>query len=306
MRYFLVISMIILFGSGNAQSNMFYGIIPDSTDHSYEALLNFVEHQYEEKEDIAKFFYYWMASNISYNQNEANGVIDSSTSSQIKTPLEVFDSKTAVCSGYSSLYKLFLNEFDIECEVVNGYAKRKQGVIDRSGMLVNHSWNAVQLDGKWFLVDPTWASPIGDEPTISEYYFKTPPTLFLFNHFPEIPYWQLNDNPLSIEEFKSLPEVNASYFELGFDDILPKFEVYDDRFRLTIGASSQWKPVLLKSSLGKKYEPLRYRRKRKKGTFEFDFSLDEINSNVVRLDATKQLDYNTSVTQTQLMAFVIH
>lgn len=53
-----------------------------------------------------------------------------------------------VCQSYSLAYLLLLNQLDIEC----------QYVVSAS---MNHSWNLVKLNGKWYHVDVTWDDPQG-------------------------------------------------------------------------------------------------------------------------------------------------
>ena len=55
---------------------------------------------------------------------------------------------TGVCNSYTRAYALLLREAGIDCYRVSGYVNGKPS----SG----HAWNAVKLDGKWYLVDCTW------------------------------------------------------------------------------------------------------------------------------------------------------
>jgi hypothetical protein len=68
----------------------------------------------------------------------------------------------------------------------------------------NHAWNAVLLDGAWALTDPTWGAAPGQDALMAEYgadYFLTPPQLFLLNHLPAVPMWQLLPCPITAESF---------------------------------------------------------------------------------------------------------
>ena len=49
----------------------------------------------------------------------------------------------SVCEGYSSLYSMLLNRVGIKCNKV-------------SSNRLNHVWNLVQIEGKWYHVDVTW------------------------------------------------------------------------------------------------------------------------------------------------------
>jgi hypothetical protein len=64
----------------------------------------------------------------------------------------VFLQGSAVCEGYSKAFKLLCDRAGIPCRTVYGVANGE-----------NHSWNYVELDGQWYLVDCTWDDPVGEE-----------------------------------------------------------------------------------------------------------------------------------------------
>ena len=59
----------------------------------------------------------------------------------------VLDNGAAVCEGISYAYMLFARIEGIECYQVIGKSKG-----------VNHAWNKVCLDGKWYGIDATWGN----------------------------------------------------------------------------------------------------------------------------------------------------
>lgn len=61
----------------------------------------------------------------------------------------ILNEKRAVCQGYAVAFYIFMNELDIPCSIVSGYAGEA------------HAWNAVKMDdGKWYFVDVTWDDPM--------------------------------------------------------------------------------------------------------------------------------------------------
>jgi transglutaminase/protease-like cytokinesis protein 3 len=86
----------------------------------------------------------------------------------------------------------------------------------------SHAWNAVKLDGRWWLVDATWDDPTGDRPAsetgqaeVDSTYLFTPPRLFAFNHLPEEAAWQLLQEPLSMGDFVRQPMMSPRLGALG-------------------------------------------------------------------------------------------
>lgn len=57
--------------------------------------------------------------------------------------------RMAVCEGYALAYKYLLNQVGIECCMV-------------SSDEMNHAWNLIKLDGKYYQVDVTWDDPTRD------------------------------------------------------------------------------------------------------------------------------------------------
>jgi hypothetical protein len=54
-----------------------------------------------------------------------------------------------VCQGYAEAFRLLMQAAGVECISVIGTADG-----------VDHMWNAVELDGEWYMVDPTWDDPV--------------------------------------------------------------------------------------------------------------------------------------------------
>lgn len=82
--------------------------------------------------------YNWMVKNIK-NDSRMMSVIPTS-GQNAATPNGVLKSKTAVCVGYATTFRLFMQMMDIECKVVH--------TTDRI-----HSWDEVKLDGEWYHTD---------------------------------------------------------------------------------------------------------------------------------------------------------
>jgi len=64
-------------------------------------------------------------------------------------PYGVLIDKRAVCDGYSSTFKLFMDMLNIECAIVGGYADGEA-----------HSWNLIRIEGEWYWLDVTWDDPV--------------------------------------------------------------------------------------------------------------------------------------------------
>ncbi|MFR6379225.1 MAG: transglutaminase domain-containing protein [Evtepia sp.] len=88
--------------------------------------------------DKEKAIYDWMTSKLNYD----TGVLQviPQTSADCDKPYGVLKYHNAVCVGYATTFRLFMQMLDIPCMVVHNTEKY-------------HSWDLVQLDGDWYHVD---------------------------------------------------------------------------------------------------------------------------------------------------------
>ncbi|HVW15961.1 MAG TPA: transglutaminase domain-containing protein [Mucilaginibacter sp.] len=115
----------------------------------------------------------------------------------------VLDQRKGVCQGYAMLFKKMCGIAGIECEIIPGYVRTEYYEVGTPGNL-DHAWNAVRINGNYFLVDATWGAggcSKDDEGKLkkfnknfNDYYWFTPPEEFARNHFPEDPKWVLIKN----------------------------------------------------------------------------------------------------------------
>lgn len=126
------------------------------------------------------------------------------------------DQKT-VCTGYAYLVKKLAALADIKCEIVSGYG-RTVGTKVNELKIPNHSWNAVALNGKWYLCDATWSSGyfhLQKNSFIHDYeegYFLANPELFVQNHYPINSKWILMDDKPSFKQFQQAPLIYKHAF----------------------------------------------------------------------------------------------
>jgi len=133
----------------------------------------------------------------------------------------VFERRTAVCAGSAALLAALGEAAGIEIVVVVGDARGDDGLFDGNG----HAWNAINLDGRWYLADPTWdAGSVNGDTFTKEYdssYFLTPPEVFVVSHMPEDPKWQLLETPLSHGDFIRQPNLRPTFAMHGFELLAP-------------------------------------------------------------------------------------
>lgn len=196
-------------------------------------LTEFAKKHLKEKEDLAKFFYYWTSTNIKYDHNslkEKNeGKISLKEYSNRQDEYEVYENRMGVCAGYSNLFKWFMDEVNIEAVKIRGHIRdeRNHYVELSKDDSFRHAWNAIKLNEKWILVDTTWGT--SENVSQSDFYFDMNPEWAIITHFPEDDKWQLLDQPLTLAEFNNSKFVKPIWFFVGFSDI-PKLMADNDHY----------------------------------------------------------------------------
>ncbi len=117
-----------------------------------------------------------------------------------------------ICTGYAYLVKKLSDLANIKCKIVHGFARTSTINVETLDV-PNHSWNAVELEGKWYLCDPTWASGVPNPTTFmfefqyNNGFFLANPELFAINHYPAEKKWLLlnSDNESTFKTFIEAP-----------------------------------------------------------------------------------------------------
>jgi hypothetical protein len=168
---------------------------------------------HSELEKVRSIFV-WVANNITYDMKSfrAGTYPDYHVRAVLKR-------KSAVCEGYARLFKALCTEADVPCEIIHGYSKG-YGYQPAAGFQVsNHAWNAVMIEGEWYLVDATWAATSMNtekvKRPINDNYFLASPEEFLLDHLPEIKAWQLVNTPISLADFEQGDEAVKARLRVG-------------------------------------------------------------------------------------------
>ncbi|NRD21778.1 hypothetical protein HNV10_00900 [Winogradskyella litoriviva] len=177
--------------------------------------------------------YFWVCHNISNNYNlylrnsyKRNRFKNDSIKLKIwnndfkkKLFKKLLKNQTTICTGYAYLVKELASLANLECEIVQGYGRVSTTDIEKLD-LPNHSWNAIKLNGKWYLCDPTWASGIPNPKTnnfkfqYNDGFFLAEPKLFAINHYPiEKKWWLFEENVPSFKDFLEAPILYGKAYE---------------------------------------------------------------------------------------------
>ncbi|MFC7000072.1 transglutaminase domain-containing protein [Rufibacter roseus] len=192
---------------------------PKNLTHSIETLTHHLVFPYEREQDKVRSIYAWIVGNLNYDHNLAR----KEKRPRIKPHL-ILRYRRAVCIGYADLFNAMCAQAGIKSTWVSGYTREYNFKSKKPFSWSEHAWNAVNIEGEWFLLDPTWENKSIRKTkvvhqgktvervkiSVGDQYFLTNPEDFVLDHLPDNPVWQLLPCPLSLSDFQmGLPNVEA-------------------------------------------------------------------------------------------------
>jgi hypothetical protein len=177
--------------------------IPELATRTPADLVAFAKANANDKTELVRFFYVWVARNIRYDFNAyrlsfRTGSIDI----EKQNIPAVWQNREAVCSGYSRLFEYLCLQAEIPARYVAGHAKSPFN----PNHIEAHAWNAIRINGEWALFDVTWASNSlqRDSSNLStkfERWWMSAPEDFGRQHLPYDPVFQMTKDLTTRTEF---------------------------------------------------------------------------------------------------------
>ncbi len=229
---------------------------PTQREQNIDSLTKYLTEPFTDDFSKVRSIYIWITNHIDYDVRTfcKNKNIDISPANTLKK------SKT-ICTGYANLFKTICEKAGIQCEIIEGYSKGFNYVQGDIFISSDHCWNAVLINNKWYLIDPTWGSGylyfedhkflkflssvfdfpyikhiIAFKKAVNENYFLTNPNQFVLDHLPLNPQWQLLNCPITIETFEKrkdqieLEQKNTGVIPCySFNDSITHYNRMDER-----------------------------------------------------------------------------
>lgn len=236
MNQFLkIFFLFLIFSSATAQVEWEkYEPIVGYSDSNPEKLARSITANYETEEEKIQAIYYWVTHNIAYDmklfekmkKSKGDKKKYSAKEAKEKERKEVsktLKSRKGVCQQYSTVFQSLCEGVGIQCKFIGGYGKANP---KKSGLGGKHAWNAVYLDGNWYLVDATFSAGYVDEKKKFHYsfdpsYFFSDPDAFKLNHLPKQSKWQLTEDLIDKDTYKKAPGIGAGYFKHKLGILVP-------------------------------------------------------------------------------------
>lgn len=267
---------------------------PKSFDTT-EKLASRIEKDFDSEAERARAIYSWIAFNIRYDYNaylNPQKVQGFSYSSEAEKQRKIkqlndnliqkaFNSKKAVCEGFTALYQHVASLMEIKCEIIRGDSKISPRDIGRKNTSSNHAWNMVLIDKKWRLIDVTWGQGYYDSSKgrmvndFNPIYFDTDPDYFFAKHFPDSGSYL--GNRLSKEDFLDGPLIYNATIENDYKIKSPDSGIIEAKSgsKITVEIKNVSKSDQV-FYLNKKNQPVMVQNpKEKRGGLEFQIAIDQ-------------------------------
>ncbi|XP_068130771.1 kyphoscoliosis peptidase-like isoform X2 [Hyperolius riggenbachi] len=187
----------------------------------------------------------WLCYSISYDVEGYLGF-----SPKLYRVDDVLETRRGVCSGYARLCKEMCREIGIQCMEVSGFSRGAECSDNDSFHRTksNHMWNAVELDGQWYLLDACWGAGTVDLQkrmfiqSYDDFFFLTDPEDFINTHWPDDPSWQLLALTVTFEDFEQRIFKTSEFFKLHLFTISPNtfhLTAEGGEVEVTLGCLSQ-------------------------------------------------------------------
>lgn len=191
-----------------------------AVDSSLLSVAHRINNTYDEPAIRIKEIYRWVAANIAYDAAQLVHPVPYTSIEDLAN--QAVQSKKAICQGYTAVFDILCRQCELSSFIVHGYVKQNGQLLE-----IPHAWNAVRINGKWQLFDPTWGSGYLDEnevfiPRFTYDFFNINPLESIKARMPFDPIWQLIERPLSHTAFMSGVE-SSSVNQINFNDSIDSF-----------------------------------------------------------------------------------
>jgi hypothetical protein len=171
-----------------------------------DQLSRYINENFATDTDKLKAIYFWLGTNINYDLSSLNRPQKQQSREEII--LSTFKNRKGVCEGYAGIMDTLCKLSGIPVYTIHGFTKQQQRIEP-----LPHAWIAAQVDGEWFLFDPTFASgSLINNRFVREFdpnWFKVRANKMIETHMPYDHIWQFLNAPVSYRSFAT--------DHLGFD-----------------------------------------------------------------------------------------
>lgn len=184
-------------------------------ESSLEAVARFIAAREKDPFQRVKALHDWVVTRLHYDHASLEP-----TQRKPQDAQSVFVNRLGVCEGYARLLVALGKVSGDNIVFVVGDVRNDDG----RQAPIGHAWNAVELAGQWYLIDATWDDPTEAGKVTEHYrtdYLFIPPSVAIFDHFPEQARWQLLAKPLARGDFLRQQQTGPALAREGLELVAP-------------------------------------------------------------------------------------
>ncbi|GGK82685.1 hypothetical protein GCM10011405_33110 [Rufibacter glacialis] len=209
--------------------------IPAAQAKTTAGIAAYLNSHFQTPQQKIQALYGWLAANITYDVQALASMPRYYEKQALIT--QTLATRKALCQGYAEVFQEVCARMGIPAYLVTGFVVPKG-----TSTQVGHAWGAAQIEGQWYLFDPTWGAGYMEEGAFvsrpNTRYFMVAPATMIQTHIPFDPLWQFSQRPLSYQEFLSAkagvarPTAVRPSPVFSFRDSLAAYEASSHRKRL--------------------------------------------------------------------------
>lgn len=158
---------------------------------------------------------------------------------------------TGDCDAHAAVYAGLCRALGVECKTIGGQVRfglspEPALAVDSKPIapgqwLVSHAWNAINVDGRWGLVDTTMGGESSKTDAPKDDYFLVDPNVFATDHVPDDPAARLADAP---PDLARLPLLRPAAWRMGLGVADLVADVSREEGRLCLRPKIGWRKGL--------------------------------------------------------------
>ncbi|HVZ97967.1 MAG TPA: transglutaminase domain-containing protein [Chitinophagaceae bacterium] len=193
---------------------------PDSKNTTTKDIADYVNQYCKSDEQKVRAIYVWVISHIAYSKDSIQFIVTDDDHEKLVTT--GMRRRRGLCENFAAIFDDICKKTALRSFYIEGYTQQARD-IDR----VSHAWDAVFINGGWYLFDPTWDAVQERLPApVNTVYFMIRPGEFIQTHMPFDPMLQFLEHPVTFGEFnKGVFSGSGTYY--NYRDSVKKAETDD-------------------------------------------------------------------------------
>jgi len=294
MKFYFSILILFIFSIAGSSQNDFQAIDDYVRSNKFKtkefaAFTKEVTKNSETDLEKVRAIFIWITDNIKYNdkfmddkpkriradsQEELEDAFRKVTKDNLQRTLQ---KRKGVCEDYAQVFQEMCTQVGIESEFIVGHDRQNKSRVGKLPKRNGHAWNSVKIDGKWYLVDATWASGHVSKGKFKRHfregYFLVEPEHLIKSHLPKEEKFQYLDTPISKEAFSEIPVIHYGYHKFKVQNHIPQQAVIPTSsgnvtFKIQVENDDLVKEFFLLT--GSKIKPLMSKKEGANYTFEIN------------------------------------